>query len=521
MNDVDTRLTALFDEIASSIDPTPDFEAVMNGTGGLTPVAGTANAGRGGRPFRRVIAVAAAVALVAGGAAAAFQLDGEPEMVASDELVVPTTIESEVTVPTTTGGDAESETTSDDTGEVEDPVNIRTAALGAGRLDTDPIRQIVLGRSMPGELVRVSTPYGETETTTDDDGRWRVVLEIAGVPPTTLVPIEVSFEDETTIELTIVTPAAEPEPTPDTTVAAEEPEPKAEEPKAEEPKTEQPKTEQPKTEQPVAAVPFTASLGASYADASPMKQVVFGTATPGTKVLVTSAYGNTTVEAGSKGGWEAHLKMHDVPGGTDVRITVTASGFGQEYEFWVRRPMPEAKPFTAAIAATHLEGDPVKVVFQGTGAPGSKVTASADYGSADTVVSGSGHWELKLMMSGVPAQTNVGIRVADAASGTTKDFSVTTSAAPAPKHHFKAHAAYEDCDETPPYNEYWGTAAPGSTVTISSPYGGAQVSVGESGAWSARVEFPSAPVGEKFQVSLTNSQDGHSFTFGFMRIAPA
>ena len=525
MNGIDAHLTALFDEIAASIDPKPDFDAVVHGAAATGTVAGSTIDPRGGRSFRRGLAVAAAAVVVLGGAAAAFQLDREPSMVATDDVTAPTTIDSTLLTPTSAAAPASDKplgaseiAPTPASGDVGVPMPARTAELGAGRLDTEPIRQIVRGGAMPGEQISVTTPYGGADATAGADGRWKVVLELAGVPATTLVPIDVLFENGTMIELTIVTPHAapvpepkpEPEPAPDTTVAVEQPKPEP---------TPEPKPE-PK-EQPPAAVDFTAALGAGYPDASPMKQVVHGTATPGTKVLVTSAYGHSTVEAGKGGTWEAHLKMYDVPAGTDVRIAVTANGFSQQFEFWVRRPHPAVKPFTAGIAATYLEGDPIKVVFQGTGTPGSKVTASADYGSAGAVVADGGGWELRLLMHAVPAGTNVGIRVTDTSSGATKDFTVTTPHTPAPTHHFKAHAAYTECDWTPPYNDYWGTATPGATITIGSPYGGTQVSADQAGAWSARVEFSTAPVGEKFQVSVTSSKNDQVFTFGFKRIAPA
>lgn len=329
-------------------------------------------------------------------------------------------------------------------------------------------------------------------------------------------------DDGSTAELTIVTPIAAPAPTAlPTTVPTTAPAPETTAPKNETPAPPPtaPKVEpKPAPKEQPTPVAFTATLGTGYLDSSPMKQVVHGTATAGTKVLVTSAYGHVTAVAGEGGAWEAHLKMYDVPGGTNVRITATATGFPETYEFWVARPAPVVKAFTAAIAATYLDGDPIKVVFQGQGTPGSVVTAASEYGSVETAIGAGGSWELKLKMAGVPAGATVGMRITDGSSGTVKEFSVTRPAAPAPEYHFKASAAFADCDDDPPYNEYWGLAAPGSTVTISSPYGGTQVVADGAGNWSARVEFPSAPVGEKFQVVLSNSANPHTFSFGFQRL---
>lgn len=522
MSDADTHLSVLFDEIAASIDPTPDFDAVVDRAIGTVaaPVAT-----RRSRNARRILAVAAVAVVVAGGAAAALRGDGsEPAMMTTTDGSVPATMEparavTSVDIERRTTATTEPAAAATGISEGGSPVATRTAELGAGRLDGDPIHQIVLGRARPGELVVIATPFGGGEARAGEEGRWKVALELPAVPPATLVPIEARFEDGTVVELTIATAATQPSPKTDTatTVAPEPPEPKREPTTAPKPKEPTPTDEPPPTH-----VEFTAALGTGHADATPMKQVVYGTATSGTKILVTSAYGHVTTTAGPGGAWEALLVMYDVPARSGVRITATASGFAQQHEFWVHRPAPdvsEPAPFTADIGETYLDGDPVKVVFRGTGRPGSKVTATADYGVADAYVSGAGSWELKLKMFGVPSGTTIGITVTDVASGAAKQFSVTTPDAPTTEHHFKAQAAFSESDATPPYNEYWGTAAPGSTVTIGSPYGGAQVTVDQAGGWWARVEFPAAPIGETFQVTVINSADDHSFSFGFKRIA--
>ena len=51
-----------------------------------------------------------------------------------------------------------------------------------------------------------------------------------------------------------------------------------------------------------------------------------------------------------------------------------------------------------------------------------------------------------------------------------------------------------------PYDEFSGTAKPGSKVTISSEYGGGTTTADGEGNWWIRVEFPSAPYNKVFSV---------------------
>ncbi len=75
-----------------------------------------------------------------------------------------------------------------------------------------------------------------------------------------------------------------------------------------------------------------------------------------------------------------------------------------------------------------------------------------------------------------------------------------TTAAAKPAVAFTATQAYGSCDEPIPYDIFSGTADPGSTVTISSPYGSGSAVADGAGHWERKVEFPSAPRGETFAV---------------------
>ena len=133
--------------------------------------------------------------------------------------------------------------------------------------------------------------------------------------------------------------------------------------------------------------------------------------------------------------------------------------------------------------------------------------ASSPYGSADLQVGSSGEWLLKLWMHGVPAGSGFNVEVSNTASGDVYEFWVATPAAepepdPEPAVAFSANAVYLTCDLDPPYNDFWGTAQPGTTIKVLSPYGSAEFTVGESGNWEKRVFFESAPIGETFTVKV-------------------
>ena len=81
-------------------------------------------------------------------------------------------------------------------------------------------------------------------------------------------------------------------------------------------------------------------------------------------------------------------------------------------------------------------------------------------------------------------------------------------------HAFSAASAYGSCEEEIPYDIYSGHAAPGATVTLTSPWSATTSTVAaEDGYWSVQVTFEAAPVGEPFTVTAASggSQVGLSF----------
>jgi len=91
----------------------------------------------------------------------------------------------------------------------------------------------------------------------------------------------------------------------------------------------------------------------------------------------------------------------------------------------------------------------------------------------------------------------------------------TTSTVPSA---FTAAALYGSCEEPIPYDEYSGKAAPGASITVSSPWSTTtNTTADDNGDWWVRVEFPSAPVGAPFAVNVSDGST--SVDLDFVRTA--
>ncbi len=90
----------------------------------------------------------------------------------------------------------------------------------------------------------------------------------------------------------------------------------------------------------------------------------------------------------------------------------------------------------------------------------------------------------------------------------------TTPTTTVPSSSFTASALYGSCAEDPPYDEYSGKATPGATITAVSPYSGSASTVADaSGDWWMRVEFPTAPLGQHFDVTVGDGISATTFDF--------
>jgi hypothetical protein len=125
-------------------------------------------------------------------------------------------------------------------------------------------------------------------------------------------------------------------------------------------------------------------------------------------------------------------------------------------------------------------------------------------------------------MREVPPGTNVAVRITSSTTDRVREFTLHRPGAPAPTTvDFTANAALTTTDAATPFNEYWGTSTAGAVISITSEYGSKQVESNAEGKWSARLEFPSAPVGSTFNVHITSSKGEAVYDFALTRASPS
>ncbi|MEY2444642.1 MAG: hypothetical protein QOE00_1222 [Ilumatobacteraceae bacterium] len=286
----------------------------------------------------------------------------------------------------------------------------------------------------------------------------------------------------------------------------------------------------PPTEPSVApvVVEFTAKLGADGRAKTPMTQGFYGNAQPGSAIHVVTQFGVADTTANGNGKWETTLTMGDVPAGTKVAVRITSSTSDRVREFTLERPAPAPPPaavieFTAFLGTNGQANTPMTQGFYGNAQPGSAIRISSDWGVAEAVAGANGIWGQTIMTMGdVPAGTAVHVRITSSTSDRVREFTLQRPGTTTPPSiDFTANAGWSTTDATPPVDEYSGNSTAGAVITISSPYGGGQVQSNAEGHWSARVEFPDAPVGVTFNVHVVSSKGTATYDFPLTRVAPA
>lgn len=148
------------------------------------------------------------------------------------------------------------------------------------------------------------------------------------------------------------------------------------------------------------------------------------------------------------------------------------------------------------------------VTFSGETEPGATVIAG---GKWPATVDAEGHWSIQLVLA--PGANGASFVATDAAGNQAsaritvyydapEPTTTSTTEAPAAGKEFTASATYYSCSESPPYDVYYGTADPGTLITISSEYGSAVVEVNGEGQWEKKVHFETAPYGVPFLVTV-------------------
>ncbi len=256
---------------------------------------------------------------------------------------------------------------------------------------------------------------------------------------------------------------------------------------------------------------FTANQKWEVFDGHPPKNKYFGTGTPGTTVWVGSAYGDGSAQIDSNGDWLFYVDFPTAPSGEG--FTVAVENEDQRREFttkWV------CGTYEWSVSHKYAENTSLWTKFYGTGNPGDTVWAVSEYGEAQTTVESNGEWLVKLHFSDdTPPNDEIKV-VIESSSGNRAEFWYIW-VVEVEEVEFSAHQVHGSCGEAIPYDVFWGTANPGATIWIESPYGSGSTTATEKGDWEIKVEFPEAPVGEEFTV-VVESSDGGRATCGFMRI---
>lgn len=194
--------------------------------------------------------------------------------------------------------------------------------------------------------------------------------------------------------------------------------------------------------------------------------------------------------------------------------------------------VPVAPPTTAADTtppplaitspAPDSHFDTKFVMFTGETEPGATVVAAGKFAAT---VDGEGRWSIQLVLA--PGKNGASFVAADAAGNTASASIVVWYDVPVaePKEEepkatvsFTAYKTYGSCSESPPYDVYYGTAEPGTTVEILSPYGSGSVTADADGNWEKKVHFETAPYGEVFQVKVKD-HTGAKKVFDFVSYA--
>lgn len=241
------------------------------------------------------------------------------------------------------------------------------------------------------------------------------------------------------------------------------------------------------------------------------KSITFrGVTEPGAKVMA----GPYQAEVDAKGSWAITLLLSPGENKATFKAIDQAGNVGSAvvvvvYEVEVDKPV--VSEFTANQKYRQNADSFEK--FWGTGIPGTKVTATSEYGGGTVEVSKGGEWWLKVFFD-APVNVTFPVTISDGA-GHSKVFEFTWTGIV--EKEFWAEQKYGSCSETPAYDVFYGQGTPGMVVEIGSPYGSGRTVVGEGGSWDMKVFFETAPIGETFEVVLETS-GGHRKVFAFTRL---
>lgn len=218
--------------------------------------------------------------------------------------------------------------------------------------------------------------------------------------------------------------------------------------------------------------------------------------------------------------------LPDTPPSTATITPIVPSEGGGGSPTEPAEPTPEVVPDTSApelVVTSPLDGDRLKetaVAFQGRTEPGAVVMA----GPYEAAVAEDGTWSIVLILG--EGGNRATITATDAAGNVAEASLVvyydppatTTTTKPPSEWSFTSQAKYGECALDPPYDEYYGTAAPGTKILITSEFGSGSTVANASGEWWAKVEFPTAPYGKVFSVRVKNETTYEKYFFEFVSL---
>lgn len=257
---------------------------------------------------------------------------------------------------------------------------------------------------------------------------------------------------------------------------------------------------------------FTAHQKWEVVDGYPAKNKYYGTGTPGTKVWVGSEYGSGSGMIDGNGEWLFYVEFPEAPCNESFKVVVESGEHRRE--FTMKYVCSETK-FSAN--QEYIENTSLWTKFYGTGTPGDTIWAASEYGTEQTTVGSDGKWYLKLHFNeNVPPNEKIKV-VIESSSDDRVEFWFKWVVEEEKQVEFSANQKFGSSTAEVPWDKFWGTAQPGSTIEVVSPYGGGTTTADASGNWLIEVEFPEAPLGEAFTVVIESS-DGGRATFAFIRL---
>ena len=231
-----------------------------------------------------------------------------------------------------------------------------------------------------------------------------------------------------------------------------------------------------------------------------------GTAAPGTKIELISKYGNARMVTES-GEWFLKLHFEGLKTATSIPIVLeTSTGKRMEFTFNYR-------PKTVEFSARQMFGtsaEPWEKLY-GTAPPGTVIEVGSAHGNA-RLVTESYEWRLKLHFEGLTEATTFPIEL-HSSTGKVMEFMFTYQ----PKAvEFTAIQKYGWCSDPDPYDIYYGTARPGSTIAVTTDgHGSAGTTADDRGKWELKVFFTNTTPGQPIAVTVSDT-DGHAATFEFV-----